>query len=217
MSKKYTKIHLNILDKKRKEIYYKLFIYKKYGYLAGGTALALQINHRHSYDFDIFCYKPISNYLLRKIKKDFKIKQVLVNNSDEFSFLDKGDVKITFLYYPFKFKRGFIETKDSLSLLNVLNIAASKAYALNRRGEYRDYVDIYFIIKNKKASLKKIIKKAQVVYGDIFSDKLFLSQLVYTEDLDQGPVRSVKYIGNKINSSEIFKFFKKEIKNIKLN
>ena len=172
---------------------------------AGGTALALQINHRHSYDFDIFCYKPISNYLLRKIKKDFKIKQVLVNNSDEFSFLDKGDVKITFLYYPFKFKRGFIETKDSLSLLNVLNIATSKAYALNRRGEYRDYVDIFFIIR-KGHKLKNIISDARQKFGGLFSEKLFLEQLTYFGDLRDF---KIEFLAESFQPEEIRLFFEK--------
>jgi hypothetical protein len=48
---------LEILDKKRKDIFAKL--YKILGndyYLAGGTALALQIGHRESLDFDVFRY-----------------------------------------------------------------------------------------------------------------------------------------------------------------
>lgn len=48
-----SKIHLEIFDKKRQEIFYKLDNLKKIGYLAGATALALQIKHRYHLDFDI--------------------------------------------------------------------------------------------------------------------------------------------------------------------
>ena len=40
-------------------------------YLAGGTALALQIGHRLSVDFDLFCEGPIDRTLLSKVKKVF--------------------------------------------------------------------------------------------------------------------------------------------------
>ena len=47
----------NILDKKRQEVLKKLSFLKEkeYGfYLAGGTAVALQLGHRDSIDFDFF-------------------------------------------------------------------------------------------------------------------------------------------------------------------
>jgi len=49
-------IHLNILPKNQQAVFYLLanqnWINKSY--LAGGTALALQIGHRQSIDFDFF-------------------------------------------------------------------------------------------------------------------------------------------------------------------
>lgn len=42
----------------------------KDAYMAGGTALALQIGHRHSYDFDFFSAKEFDeNILVQRIKK----------------------------------------------------------------------------------------------------------------------------------------------------
>lgn len=47
------KFHTSILDKNQKDILPKLSFLSKDGfYLAGGTALALQIGHRTSVDFD---------------------------------------------------------------------------------------------------------------------------------------------------------------------
>jgi hypothetical protein len=38
-------------------------------YLAGGTALALQISHRVSVDFDLFCDHAISRTLLERVQR----------------------------------------------------------------------------------------------------------------------------------------------------
>src|ERR1700722_15939243 len=71
-------------------------------YLAGGTALALQIGHRISVDFDLFCDDAIDRALLQRVRRIFADADiaVLVNNADELTMLVNG-VKITFLTYPF--------------------------------------------------------------------------------------------------------------------
>ena len=58
-----SKIHLETLDKSRLEAFQNLSPFKKYGYLAGGTALSLQITHRKSFDFDVFVKRQIDNKL----------------------------------------------------------------------------------------------------------------------------------------------------------
>lgn len=48
-------MYFDILDRKRVEILPKLKFLRKFGfYLGGGTALALQIRHRISRDFDFY-------------------------------------------------------------------------------------------------------------------------------------------------------------------
>ena len=49
-----SEIHLELFDTNRQNVFVQLSEFKTFGYLAGGTALALQINHRKSFDFDIF-------------------------------------------------------------------------------------------------------------------------------------------------------------------
>ncbi|MEK7472948.1 MAG: nucleotidyl transferase AbiEii/AbiGii toxin family protein [Patescibacteria group bacterium] len=56
------KFHTSILDKNQKDILPKLSFLSKDGfYLAGGTALALQIGHRTSVDFDFFVKKHFNS------------------------------------------------------------------------------------------------------------------------------------------------------------
>ncbi len=208
----FQKLYTNILDAERLKVFFLLKEFKHYGFLAGGTALALQISHRYSYDFDIFCKKKISPNLIQKCRKTLTIGQVLINSTEEFTFLTKSKIKITYLYYPFNFLDKNILTEKSLPLLNIKNIAASKAYTLNRRGSFRDYVDLYFITRFHNISLTEIIKRAQQVFGTFFSTKLFLGQLLYTRDIDKTEIKSIKYIERSVEPKNIYNFFKKEVR-----
>ena len=109
------KLHLEILDKKRKAVFQKLSAFHSVGYLSGGTALALQLGHRVSYDFDIFCTKEISSIFPAKIRKEIYVKEVIVNNADEFTFFTENNIKISFIFYPFDLKKYFITTSFLLS------------------------------------------------------------------------------------------------------
>ena len=58
-----------------------------------------------------------------------------------------------------------------------------KAYALGRRAKWKDYVDLYFLIKYHY-SIKEISEKASEIYGDLFSEKLFRGQLNYFKGIN---------------------------------
>jgi hypothetical protein len=64
-----------------------------------------------------------------------------------------------------------------------LTLAALKAYALGRRSKWKDYVDLYFIIKSG-VSLKRIISRADKIFGNNFNEKIFRVQLAYFKDID---------------------------------
>lgn len=59
-------LHFEILDKKRKSVLSILENFKDRFYLAGGTALALQIGHRDSIDFDFFTGLDFDNLILKQ-------------------------------------------------------------------------------------------------------------------------------------------------------
>ncbi|MEX0616432.1 MAG: hypothetical protein WD231_01300 [Candidatus Woykebacteria bacterium] len=70
-----------------------------------------------------------------------------------------------------------------MQLFSVKDIAVIKAYTIGRRGEYRDYFDLYTILKNDYIRLPELISKANKVYGGVFEEKIFLQQLVYFGDI----------------------------------
>lgn len=176
-------IHLELLDKKRLEVLQKLIPFTTNFVLGGGTALALQIIHRKSYDFDFFSSSQIPKKLLEKLSTILPIENVAVDTIDELTFFTADAIKITFLYYPFKPLFKDIETESGLRLFSIKEIALQKAYTIGRRGEYRDYFDLYAILKGGYIDLKEIVDQAKQVYDSAFDEKLFLEQLVYYGDL----------------------------------
>ncbi len=153
----------------------------KFG-LVGGTAIALHIGHRRSIDFDLFSYTGFRNSdLEKKITPIAKITEVFVDKAEEYTFMC-GEVKITFYHFYYDIK--YSERLDAIIRLpDLLTLAAMKAFALGRRGKWKDYVDLYFIIKDFY-SLAEISEKSQEIFGAQFNEKLFRIQLAYFEDVN---------------------------------
>ena len=160
--------------------------------LADGTALMLQINHRKSYDFDCFSEKPLDKLLLRKVSRIFgKDIKILIDNSNLLLFTTSEKVKIDLVYYPYKPLHELVENKP-ISLFDVKDIASNKAYTIGRRATWRDYVDLFYLLKSNIVNIKDVIKEAKIRFNGEFSEKLFLEQLVYFEDLEIYPTEFIK-------------------------
>ncbi len=150
--------------------------------LCGGTAIALQLGHRESIDFDLFTNGELDVADLRKkISEVDRNFIVLVKNNSEYTVVVKG-VKMTFLSYPFPFKAD-IALDGTIHIADVLTLSAMKAYALGRRSKWKDYVDLFFIL-SKQYSLKQVIEKSKQIFGGEFNEKIFRSALAYFEDID---------------------------------
>lgn len=205
-------MHLEAITSKRRKIFDKLKDFSEY-YLAGGTALALQIGHRVSIDFDLFAKENISSNLLRKIRRVFKDNQIkiIVSHSEQLS-VKINNTKIDFVKYNFPLVSEPIKF-EGLKILSVPEIALTKAFTLSYRGTMKDYVDLYFILKEKYITLKEIKKGAEKKYKDEFNFRLFLEQVVYLEDIQE---EEIEFLRDKVAKEEIKTFFEKEIKKTKI-
>ena len=174
-----SKIYLEILDNERLTIFNKLKAFENEGYLAGGTALAFQLNHRISEDFDVFINWEIDNKLRLKVKEIFGDVTFYVNSTDQISFITQNNIKVTFLWYYFKPLNPTIPTA-SLSLASIEDIATDKAQTIGRRAVWRDYVD-----------LDKIIQIANLKFVGEFVSTQFLEQLRYFDDVKTVPIEYV--------------------------
>ena len=82
-----------------------------------------------------------------------------------------------------------------------------KAFALNRRAKWKDYVDLYFIMKDHY-SLKQIITEADNIFGSAFNSQLFRRQLSYFDDINY--TEKVEYVSEPLED-EIIKAFLTEM------
>lgn len=205
-------MQLEAIKLERQKVFNKLKAFDDF-VLVGGTALALQMGHRVSVDFDLFCDKPLPKNLEQKVKRVFKGCSVdrIVKRQGHVGFSVDG-VKIDFVASDFPFVLDFIEF-EGLKIAQILEIAAMKAYALNFRGALKDYVDLFFILKRKLVNLADIEKVGDQKYGGEFNFKLFLQQLVWLEDLR---TKDIIFLQENTTEKEIKAFFEKEIKNLKL-
>ena len=175
-------MHKEILTKRQADLLPLLKLFSKDFGLVGGTAIALYLGHRQSIDFDLFSLKDFDNLKIRrKILKSQKLFKVIRDEIGQYTIVIKG-VRLTFFYYPFKidFSKNF---ENIIKLPDLLSLAAMKAHALGRRAKWKDYVDLYFVIKHRHG-VKEIIKKAQKIFGNEFNEKIFRTQLVYFKDID---------------------------------
>ncbi|MDO8551997.1 MAG: hypothetical protein Q7S01_00530 [bacterium] len=58
-----------------------------------------------------------------------------------------------------------------------------KAFALGQRSKWKDYVDMYFILRGFH-SIEEISKKGEELFGGEFNAKLFRQQLSYFDDIN---------------------------------
>ena len=189
-------------------------------YLAGGTALAMQIQHRKSVDLDFFTsnmnnFEPITMWLEKQPLKEIEI---IFRKNDQLDINIKG-VKTSFIFFPFavlhkcidgaKIEPGF----SGLKIASAREIALMKAYALGRRTSFRDYIDLYYLLKKRITTLESIIKDCRekfILEGEsVFSGKLFLQQLSYTEDIHDKAV-SLSFLFDKGLSEETISAFLRE-------
>lgn len=181
--------------------------FKNNFYMAGGTAIALQIGHRHSIDFDLFAEESLNALkIIRLIKKaGFTIEATLEDSPEELTIVVNG-VKITFLEYPFKIERS-VDFDGILTMPDLLTLSAMKAYSLGKRSKWKDYIDLYFIIKDY-FSIKDISRRAKEIYAGGVNERLFREQLCYFEDIDFS--EAIDFAGEPI-SDEIIKDFLKKV------
>ena len=183
-----------------------LSLFWKDFYLAGGTSIALQLWHRKSLDFDFFSTKKINaEKIINTLKKEgFNISRILVDNKWEELTIIIDWVKLTFLYYPFEIK---LENKfEWIKLPDLNSLCAMKFYTLWRRSKWKDYVDIYCILK-KFSNFLEISKLASKIFDWAYNEKLLREQLVYFKDLDY--TEEVEFILKWPSKPEIQDFLKK--------
>ena len=173
-------MHLEILSKEQIDLLPILSQFKREYYLVVGTAIALHIGHRESIDFDLFKEKDIrKKNVYTKLKNlNYKVSFADYNQINMVSY----GVKITFFSFPYQVPLN-AELKGFLKMPDLLTLAAMKSFALGRRSKWKDYLDLYFILKFHY-SFKQVAIKASEIFKDEFIEKQFIAQLGYFKGIN---------------------------------
>jgi predicted nucleotidyltransferase component of viral defense system len=136
--------------------------------LVGGTALSLQIEKRQSEDRDFMKWvtkrneKPEVDWptIKKELESVGEIKEYEVGSFDFVSFNFEG-VKLSFYAAPRKAVSSMqrIPYLNNLFIADMESIGAMKMETMLRRSKFRDYYDIYSILKEGK-NIQKMIDAA---------------------------------------------------------
>jgi predicted nucleotidyltransferase component of viral defense system len=158
-------------------------------YLAGGTALALQIGHRISTDLDWFSTErhllaPERETIREALERSGKFEIVSEQDGMLFSRLFGADVSFVYQHHPLL--EPTVEYKD-LRLASCADIGLMKLAAVNSRGTRRDFVDLYCL--QDAITLDRLLELAAIKYADRPSFlTIAVRALAYFEDAELQPM-----------------------------
>lgn len=180
-------MHWEILDAQRRAFLPALAWAREEGfYLAGGTALALQIGHRDSIDFDFFKEGGFdAEQLFDRLRAATDLPIVKVQEErNTLGVVIDADIKVSFMRYPYSLLKPLLRA-DHMDLANLADIGCMKLSAITGRGTMKDYVDLYFILQ--RMPLQELLALCAVKLPQL--DRGFiLKALAYFDDLEPEPI-----------------------------
>ena len=193
-------MHPEILSTEQRELLPLLQHFSEDFYLVGGTAIALHIGHQRSIDFDLFTRKQLNRAYLKSAlaTTGFPVQHILYEDTEQLHLVINS-VKFTFFHYSYSIPAD-IHFEGIITLPSLLDLAAMKAFALGQRGKWKDYVDLYFLLK-RRYSLATISQRARSLFQNGFNPKLFRQQLCYFEDVDFS--EAVDYVTDSVSNEAI--------------
>ncbi len=154
-------------------------------YLVGGTALAIQMGHRESIDLDWF---GKGDFDVKRLKEKLSDLGELRIEAEEESTLHASldRVKVTFLSYSYPLIFPLIDFEGGF-LADKRDIATMKLDAISSRGSKKDFVDLYFLLK--EYSLGELLGLFERKYRGIKYNQLHLiKSLTYFKDAEEEPL-----------------------------
>ena len=175
-------------------------------YLAGGTAMALQLGHRTSLDLDFFTKKNFSEEKLIGILKN-KGKFKLNKKEEQTIHGVFNGTKVSFIYYPYPLvykKNRFL----GVNLADVRDIACMKLDAVATRGSKKDFIDLYVLFKDFY-SLEKILIVFKKKYKELdYNIMHILKSLIFFDNAEKEPMPKMHF---SLTWKIVKDFFKKEV------
>lgn len=158
-------------------------------YLAGGTALALQIGHRISTDLDWF---SITRTLLNPEREAIRAALStsgtfeVISEQDGLLFTKLFDTDVSFIHQHHALLKPTV-SYQGVPLAAPTDIGLMKLAAVNSRGTRRDFIDLYCL--REHILVDRLFELAKVKYADRPNFLAVTARaLAYFEDAEQQPM-----------------------------
>jgi len=187
--------------------------------MVGGTALALQINHRQSEDLD-FVFDgekmdaiSIKRFISRAFHKFHIIREEAGYQLDflvqdvKLTFFSTGAVLIPFNVRDHSFKFG------KTNITDVSTLASLKLSALAQHCTMRDYYDLYLIAKHITPLSEKYNTTRLLIPS--LSPITYSETIIYTQDIPENSISDHLFPKEIISKDQIAEFFIEKIRKMK--
>lgn len=162
-------------------------------YFSGGTALSLYyLRHRQSVDLDFFSEDQLDpQEILRKVtswaeKHGCTIEYAPIEQIHIFNitFPNKQTVKVDFAFYPYK-QVGESKKIDGAIVDSIIDIAINKLLIVEQRAEVKDFVDLYFLLR--QFTIWDLIEGVKMKFGVALDPFIIGSDFFKVERFDYLP------------------------------
>lgn len=135
-------------------------------YLAGGTALALRIGHRHSADMDFFSETDeVHAYARQELIHSFSARRAqIIENVDGNLLLLVNGLHVGFFSYGYPLLEP-VQTIENVGLASLLDIGLMKLDAVIGRGSRKDFYDLYII--SQQIPLPELLSAGERKYTQV--------------------------------------------------
>lgn len=152
-------------------------------YLAGGTALSLQLGHRKSIDLDFFSAQFPDVEIIKQNLAPYH--PVIIQEAPGTLDVLIDDVKVSFLEYRYSMLEPTTEY-EGVPLASIIDIACMKISAVSSRGSKKDFIDLYKILQ--MTDLKAVLASFEKKFVEVKYQKAhLLKSLVYFFDAEDDP------------------------------
>ena len=175
--------------------------------LAGGTALALQMGHCVSVDFDFFTDREVELAAVVQTMQATSAEVRVLKLEPGTAVMMVGGVKVSLFQYPYPFVEP-MELFSGAMVAGVVDIAGMKLIAIMQCGAKRDFVDLYTVLKTMP--FRVVAHNTLQRFGATPIEPVIIGKaLAWFADADAQP--DPTYLGKPLQWSAIKHFFRSSV------
>lgn len=181
-------------------------------YLAGGTALALQLGHRVSVDLDFFTRKQFQEQRFAEKMSDLHVEFKLEKLDWQTILGYVGKTRFSLFFYDYKLLAKPKKFLD-INIVDVKDIAPMKLLAISDRETKRDFIDLYFIVAVEKIfTLEEVFALYDLKFKTLRQNQFhILKSLTYFGAIEKSPMPKML---KEVSWRNVKRFFEMEAKRV---